>query len=51
MCAATGIPVEDREGIRLLSGSEFRIDSGVKDRRAIDIVGARKQDETATTKV
>jgi hypothetical protein len=50
MCDAAGIPVEDREDIRLLSGAEFRVDSGVKDRRTIDIVGARKVDGSATHK-
>jgi hypothetical protein len=47
MCDAAGIPVEDREGIRLLSGGEFRTDSGVKDRRTIDIVGARRVHDSA----
>lgn len=47
MCAAAGIPVEEREGIRLLSGAEFRIDSGVKDRRTIDIVGAKRLHDAA----
>jgi hypothetical protein len=49
MCDAAGIPEDDREGIRLLSGGEFRIDSGVKDRRTIDVIGARKVDEAATS--
>lgn len=48
MCDAAGIQVEERKGIRLLSGGEFRIDSKAEDRRTIDIVGARKKDGAAT---
>ncbi|ACL42408.1 hypothetical protein Achl_4457 (plasmid) [Pseudarthrobacter chlorophenolicus A6] len=50
LCDAAGIPGTARDGIRLLSGSEFRVDSGAKDRRTIDIIGARRLDEAVTVK-
>lgn len=42
-CDVAGIPEEDRGGLRLLSGSEFRLDSGVIDQRSIDLVAARRE--------
>lgn len=40
ICDAAGVP--DRDGIRLLSGTEFRHDSDATDRRTIDMVCARR---------
>jgi hypothetical protein len=43
LCDAAGI--QDHEGLRLLSGTEFRHDSEVTDRRSIDMVVASKLHE------
>lgn len=45
-CDIAGIPPEARDGLRLISGSEFRFDSGARDRRSIDLVAARRTKES-----
>lgn len=49
-CDIAGIPVEDRAGLRVISGFEFRFDSGVKDRRSIDLVIARRSQISTGTR-
>jgi len=44
-CEQAGIPEQDRDGLRLLSGAQFRADSGVSDPRSIDLIGARREVE------